>query len=91
MESGDDARLLAAQAKYESQKWQAVAAYMEAEGAKKYAAAFLQKEAKKIDDARAAGTYVASNTIAEAAADGEATAEEEANVDNGEAGDAMKD
>ena len=44
--------------RYENEKWKTISGYMEADGAKKYAAAFLAKEAKKIDERQANGTYV---------------------------------
>jgi len=58
LEDGHEALLINALARYENEKWRTISGFMEAEGAKKYAAVFLQKEAKKIEERQANGTYI---------------------------------
>ncbi|MCJ1282181.1 hypothetical protein MMC26_001504 [Xylographa opegraphella] len=60
LEPGDEARLAEALARYESEKWKTISGYMESDGAKKYAPAFLMKEAKKVAERQANGTSVAA-------------------------------
>lgn len=60
--------LLAAVEKYDKEKWQSVATLMETVDGNKYAAAFLQKEYKKIQDAISNGTFVPSTSAAPASA-----------------------
>ncbi|MCJ1400359.1 hypothetical protein MMC11_003564 [Xylographa trunciseda] len=62
LEPGDEVLLFNALARYENEKWRTISAFMEAEGAKKYAGVFLQKEAKKIEDRQANGTYIPATT-----------------------------
>ncbi|MCJ1378660.1 hypothetical protein MMC17_001759 [Xylographa soralifera] len=58
LEPGDEALLSDALTRYENEKWKTVSGYMEANGAKKYAAAFLLKEAKKIEERQTNSTHV---------------------------------
>ncbi|MCJ1392600.1 hypothetical protein MMC18_005470 [Xylographa bjoerkii] len=62
LEPGHEALLFEALTRYENEKWKTISTFMEAEGAKKYAAAFLQKEAKKIEERQANGTYIPAAT-----------------------------
>lgn len=81
--------LLAAVEKYEKEKWQLVAGFMETVDEKKYAAAFLQKEYKKIQDAMANGTFVPTTVAATASANESAMDEKDEEAKNGdEAADA---
>ena len=64
LESGHDVLLVAAIARYEHNKWQTIAQQLETDGGRKYTAAFLQKEFKKIEDAQVNSTFVPSTSAA---------------------------
>lgn len=83
LKPGEDEKLVAAVTQYEREKWQMIAGLMDTVDEKKYAAAFLQKEYKKIQDAKANGTYVATTSAVPAAAT-EVTKEDEDEEVNGE-------
>ena len=94
LEPGHEVLLFNALARYENEKWKTIATFMEAEGAKKYAAAFLQKEAKKMEERQASGTYLPPTTSTTTMANGIATDKVGADVNhdivhqNGKAGEA---
>ncbi|MCJ1431656.1 hypothetical protein MMC27_001011 [Xylographa pallens] len=73
LEPGDEARLIDALTRYENEKWKTISGYMEADGAKKYAAAFLVKEAKKIEERQANGTSVSTTSTLTAKENGNVT------------------
>jgi len=68
LQPGEDVMLLAAVEKYDKEKWQSVATLMDTVDGNKYAAVFLQKEYKKIQDAISNGTFVPSTSAAPASA-----------------------
>ncbi|MCJ1245765.1 hypothetical protein MMC30_002969 [Trapelia coarctata] len=84
LKPGEDEKLVAAVAQYEREKWQLIAGFMDTVDEKKYAATFLQKEYKKIEDAKSNRTYVPTTVVVPAAATEDATDDKDEEVNHEE-------